>query len=67
MAPLLDRQPDGLHRLRGAGIRRLGKRGRPLVWAVLDDAYFMATVFVLATATVLVVIRRGHVQAVLTR
>jgi hypothetical protein len=31
---------------------------------VLDDAFFMVTIFILATATVLAVIRRGHLQAI---
>ena len=36
----------------------------PWYGRVLDDAYFMATVFILATATVLAVIRRGEIQAI---
>jgi hypothetical protein len=36
----------------------------PWYGRVLDDAFFMATVFILATATVLAAIRRGHIQAI---
>src|SRR4051812_22848771 len=36
----------------------------PWYGRVLDDAYFMATIFILATATVLAVIRRGQFQAI---
>ena len=37
----------------------------PWYGRVLDDAYFMATVFIMATATVLAVIRRGgEIQAI---
>jgi hypothetical protein len=36
----------------------------PWYGRVLDDAYYMVTVFILATATILAVLRRGRSQAI---
>ncbi len=46
------------------GFAAFAKVDDPWYGRVLDDAYFMVTVFILATATILAVIRRGHAQAI---
>ena len=46
------------------GLAAFAKVDDPWYGRVFDDAYFMVTVFILATATILAVIRRGHVQAI---
>jgi hypothetical protein len=46
------------------GLAAFAKVDDPWYGRVFDDTYFMVTVFILATATILAVIRRGHVQAI---
>ena len=46
------------------GLAAFAQVDDPWYGRVLDDAYFMVTIFILATATVLAVIRRGHIQAI---
>jgi hypothetical protein len=47
------------------GLAALAQVDDPWYARVLDDTYFMVTVFTLAIATILAVIRRGHFQAIL--
>jgi len=46
------------------GFAALANVDDPWYGRVLDDTFFMATIFLLATATVLAAIRRGHLQAI---
>jgi hypothetical protein len=46
------------------GFAAFAKVDDPWYGRVFDDAYFMVTVFILATATILAVIRRGRIQAI---
>jgi hypothetical protein len=46
------------------GLAAFAKVDDPWYGRVFDDAYFMVTVYILSTATILAVIRRGHIQAI---